>query len=136
MLNNIKSYGEEINEAAAALPKMPAFLKNAGAVVVAASNTSHAHPISEHWGLNINNITKYFPYDKKFEVDFYPISSTEGNWFVDIFPNGRGIGKLKLTSKGKYKTSGSANANLFGTDLFGVELTSTHILDPGQLLPY
>ena len=78
MLNNIKSYWEGINEAAAALPKMPAFLKNAGAVVVAASKTSHAHPIPEHWGLNINNITKYFPYDKKFEVGFYPISSTEG----------------------------------------------------------
>ena len=135
MLNNIKSYGEEINEAAASLPKMPAFLKNAGALVVAAEKTSHAHPIPEHWELKINNIIKSFPYDKKFEVRFHPISPTEGNWFVDIFPNGPGIGKLMLTSKGKYKTSGSANANLFGTDLFGVELTSTHILNPGQLLP-
>ncbi len=136
MLKNIKSYGEEINEAAAPLPKMPDFLKNAGAVVVAASRTSHAHPTPEHWGLNINNTTGYFPHNKKFEVHFFPTSSTEGNWYVETYPTGNGMGQKELVCQGKYKTSGSANANLFGKDIYKVELTSTHILKPNLRTPH
>lgn len=132
MLNNIKSYGEELNEAAIALPKMPAFLKAQGAK----ESTGHGGPWNpnkkpNHWELKINNtLGTAFSADKTFTVCFYPNSATEGTWTANLFPKFRMGTNNKLLFEGKYKTSGSGKANLFGRVLSGVELTSTDILVP------
>lgn len=132
MLNNIKSYGEELNEAASPLPKMPAFLKAAGAKEAVAHGgpwTPKKSPT--HWEIEINNTlgTAFSTY-KTFIVDFYPTSATEGTWTANLFPKFRMGNNNKLLFAGKYKTSGSGKANLFGRALSGVELTSTDILVP------
>jgi len=132
MLNNIKSYGEELNEAAMALPKMPAFLKAAGAEEGTESRGPYVpNRKPNHWRLKINNTlgTAFSKY-KTFTVKFYPTSATEGNWSVELFPAFKMGNNTKLESHGKYKASGSAKANLFGRALSGVELTSTDIFVP------
>jgi len=132
MLNNIKSYGEELNEAAASLPKMPAFLKAAGAKEAVA----HGGPWSpdkkpNHWEIEVKNPTgTSFSSYETFRVSFYPTSATEGNWSADIFPKNKTGNYNKLSFTGKYKASGSAKANLFGKVISGVELTSTDIFVP------
>lgn len=132
MLNNIKSYGEELNEAAASLPKMPAFLKAAGAKEAVA----HGGPWSpdkkpNHWEIEVSNTlgTSFSTY-KTFKARFYPTSATEGTWSVDVFPKNKPANSNKLSFTGKYKTSGSAKANLFGKALSGVELISNDIFVP------
>jgi hypothetical protein len=128
MLNNIKSYGEEINEAAAALPKMPEFLKKVGAK----TSTPHGggwqpNPVANHWEVVINNTlgTAFSTY-KTFTVDFYP----NGTWEANLFPKFKMGYNNKLSFRGKYKVSSSAKSNLFGKVISGVEITSTDICVP------
>ena len=132
MLNNIKSYGEELNEAAAPLPKMPAFLKAAGAVEGTESRGPYVpNRKPNHWRIKINNILgESFSKYETFTVKFYPTSATEGTWSADIFPKNKMGNYNKLSFAGKYKASGSAKANLFGKVISGVELTSTDIFVP------
>ncbi len=128
MLNNIKSYGEEINEAAAALPKMPEFLKKIGAKPA----TPHGgpwqkNPIATHWEVEINNtLSTSFSTYKTFTVDFYP----NGTWEARLFPKFKMGNNTKLSFSGKYKASSSAKSNFFGKVISGVEITSTDICVP------
>lgn len=132
MLNNIKSYGEELNEAATPLPKMPAFLKASGAKEAVESRGPWSKDKKpNHWEIEINNTlgTSFSTY-KTFKVRFYPTSATAGTWSADLFPKFKMGNNTKLSFTGKYKTAGSAKANLFGRALSGVELTSTDIFVP------
>lgn len=128
MLNNIKSYGEEINEAAAALPKMPEFLKKIGAKsAIPHGGPWNKNPIANHWEVEIKNtMSTSFSTYKTFTVDFYP----DGRWEASLFPKFKMGYNNKLYFSGKYKASSSAKSNLFGKVISGVEITSTDICVP------
>lgn len=125
MLNNIKSYGEKINEAAAPLPKMPEFLRKLGAKEEKPrGGPAQSNPVANHWEIEITNkLGTTFSKYETFRVDFYPT----GDWEANVFPNFKINNANKLKFGGKYKESPSAKSNLFGKEIPGVELISTSV---------
>ena len=128
MLNNIKSYWEEINEAAATLPKMPEFLRLAGAKeAVDIRGPYRENRTPTHWEVTIGNMLgTIFSTDKAFTIAFFP----NGTWEANLFPAFKLYKANKLSFDGKYKALASAKSNFFGTEITGVEITSTNICVP------
>ena len=128
MLNNIKSYGEEINEAAAALPKMPEFLRLAGAKeAVDIRGPYRENRTPTHWVVTIGNMFgTIFSTDKAFTIAFSP----NGTWEARLHPAFKLYNANMLSFSGKYKALASAKSNFFGTEITGVEITSTNICVP------
>ena len=128
MLNNIKSYGEGINEAAATLPKMPAFLKAAGAKeAVDIRGPYQENRTPTHWVVTVGNMFgTIFSTNKEFTIAFYP----NGTWEAGISPAFKLYNANMLSFNGKYKALASAKSNFFGRKITGVEITSTNICVP------
>jgi len=115
-MKNLVSY-EAINEAAAALPAMPAFLKAAGAKPkhVQYSGPRMGNQPPNAWVVSAGS----------------PISGTKETWEIVFFPNGMfstSAGSTPgafLRSGGKWKANSTASFNFGKKTIKGVEMVIT-----------
>lgn len=112
---------EAINEASNSLPKMPEFLKKAGAKPqhVQYGGPRNPNQPPNAWSLEISSPTKT---KSTWRIDFFP----EGNFSTSIAPDGKT--NMPYRSGGTWKVEPSSDFKIGGTTLKGVSMKFTTLM--------
>jgi hypothetical protein len=121
-MDHILSYNA-INEAAASLPKIPTFLKNAGAKPehVQYGGPRKPNQPANAWGLEVKNPSKA---DVSWKIDFFP----DGSFSTAISPEDGG--QMPYRSGGSWKEDGASSFKIGKTTLKGVSMKFNTLMVP------
>lgn len=121
-MDHILSY-DDINEAATALPKIPGFLKSAGAVPqhVQYGGPRTANQPANAWVLEVKNPGKA---DVSWRMDFFP----DGTFSTALSP--KDGGQMPYRSGGSWKEDAASSFKIGKTTLKGVSLKFNTLMVP------